>query len=553
MAKKRITKKKVEEIRAAIEKVAKNVKHVTTNASLKEEALSNPALEYIAERLNALACGLPARREAVDVKTFFENVGADKKLLGERKQSKQIRYLRPFLAVTSERVKENLCRCVTELESKRLRDKQASDSEKTIQSVIPKLKKRFDDVEEVRVEQSFTKGSLHIKITIVHANSYSYSPNIFKGAKATTNAVEYLLESYGGPVYDIETLNSPLKVRKYLDDEVKPLLKQFVDYRDVRDVSLITAERIVYSQRAFFKDHFRQKDKYLVEIKLGSGEILRIKTRSIQEFLERNYVDMDVDETEHPELWLRRFLPESFRMANKLMDFDGVLYAQMMDQLLIRAVPPKSSKAVEDKKGKLRHHAELRYADGASQIVKYLANTKVNKEGSKPPELLLFPPRKLQATHQILYAWQTQHIDETGFQDTVIKFGITSFNKHEFLKKGESVIMKKVRARIKSYIESHELTGKNEDANILLLSNACEIQPNSLTAAANLEQLLKDPKFNSYLIRNKTNPSVGPQEIMENKPDGQKGNLFLIEFAKRHMGAEISFDVAATLPTLEEG
>lgn len=417
--------------------------------------------------------GLPAKnKSSVDHLLMVELAGL-KSEVDKNIQSWQQRSLRAlFEVIQKEYDGINLCSCVIDKADSEKIDVFKRDAESRLSPEIEIIKNKIPELKEIKFAASKGKSEKQLVIKV----HFTFMPDPitkkFVGKNAITAALDFIRE-LSLPSFDVTELDSPAKVTEFIDREVRPTLEKFKDHHDVERIIVYTADTFEWSQRVMFKNVFRQKDRYLMDICLNSGEVIRNTLRGFK----------DTDKS-----FLRHMQPDTSRILRELMKITGGrLQAKIIQNVSIEFDDQKHS----------RVHAHVKYTDGSTDTINYFANSK--RVDNQTPLLVINRNTNLhiagkKATHLIFYLWSADEMVR-GRRRILFKFGVTGLT----ISGGYSDkdIERAVQKRYRDYTKGHGLDTKN--LTIELLSNVQPKVSRAGQALLDFENYLKNRENNKML------------------------------------------------------
>lgn len=396
------------------------------------------------------------------------------------KHTPRYRFLSYFFEeVMSARDRLEACECAIESDHLQKLQNFEKQTKSKLDKIIQQKKDQLEVLRDVKITCWFEKSNKVIQIEVFFEFVDEPMAIVFRGKDVIARALNYL-KLLDLPSFDVECLNNDEKVDIFIQSELRPVLNKFWDYASVDDITVHTSKRFKWRERVLFKKYFNQKERYLIDIRMNSGEIVRTTLRSLNITKEK---------------FIRHLQPDIFRIMNDVMRLDSILHAKQVQSITVEIDNENlfdDTNEKESSRNKCRYHALIKYTDGTTQIIRHLAN---RRKSDNP--LIVLPNEKVNVsapTHLIIYLWSASLCNKKGHQKEIAhKIGITSLN---ILGDGNYLaddLIAAVEKRIKEYRRYHNLRIK--DVDILYISEPEFIANGKQSKIKNLEKRIVSEEF----------------------------------------------------------
>ncbi|WP_350551467.1 hypothetical protein [Pseudoalteromonas sp. 120-MNA-CIBAN-0494] len=391
------------------------------------------------------------------------------------------------------------------------------------------LQHKLDNILDNRRVADQNLLSLTVEVNYVHSKRdyrYTLSAEFLEArnkvekriAETSTKLLKYA-KNIQAVSYDLEDMNTPQKIKTF-KASVKKELQRFSDAAHVTDIKVYTSDYVPEYQRPDFKNYFKQKDKYIIDIVIADYFIARTTLSSLRKRQDGGKVcDMISSDA--------KIINDLYRISNKFK-----LYPIWSVQV---------ERGEKEGTGKQRIHAHITYTNGETDYVRNFSNY----PGVDQPTLLLpTTDKKIKSvptygsfsyTHIIFYVW-SGIIQTEGTREVIYKFGISRFDWADKQTYTVDECVQSVMNRQLNYCRSHNLVAN--EINIELISTPIPFSGNwGDSALGQLEYWLKKPENNPLLIRNDMSDdyNVTSTNSTEFMCDDRLRQLFVIPFIKNYI------------------
>lgn len=495
--------------------------------SLLANSIDEAKVLLIQKLLSENQLGLPAKNKSIDRIAICETLGLSSKL-DKNPQSTQQRSLRAFFEAVREYNDANidLCCCLKNRANIAKIRAFKHEAELRLSGAIKRKIKEIPELDDLTIEADIVKGNKKLRICAHFSLIQDPMIETLTGKDAIDNALD-CIQKISLPTFDVEGLDSPGKVANFIKNDVNQTLEKFRDSGDIEQIIVYTADKFKWDQRVFFKQKFKQKDRYLFDVKLNSGEIIRNTLKGFANSKKE---------------FLRHMQPDTARIVRDIMTVtDGRLQAKPIQNVSVN---------YDDSRGHTRVNAEIKYQDGEIEVLKYIGNTKKVKGKNDVPILRINRTASVDvvrtnSTHLIFYVWSSDERVK-GRRRTLFKFGLTRLKIIGTYSNED--IEQAVRKRMRSYNQQHKLNTTNSE--IEILSTVEPIGSRGEKSLIDFETYLKNRENNKMLyVANALDVaksySSNPTELMFSEKDENVIDYILklaVAFSKSFKLREVYID-----------
>lgn len=370
--------------------------------------------------------------------------------------------------------------------------------------------------------------SLNVEVNYVYSKrDYRYTLNaeflearnkVEKRITETRSKLLKYAKSIQAVSYDLEDMNTTEKVEAF-KASVNEELQRFSDAIHVTDIKVYTSAYFPEHQRPDLKNHFKQKDKYIIDIIIANYFIARTTLSALRQ--RRNgarVCDMVCNDI--------KIINDLYRISNKLK------------ALSVRSV--QVERGEKESTGKQRIHTHITYTNGETDYVRNFSNY----PGVDQPTLLLPIGEKQRKsedtygpfthTHIIFYVWSCI-VATANTREVIYKFGVRRFDWADTQTYTINELTQSVINRQLDYCRWHNII--TNDVNIELVSVPIPFSGSwGSSALGQLECELKKPENNPLLLQHSITDeykltSTNSTELM---CDDRFNQLYVVPFIKNY-------------------
>lgn len=367
------------------------------------------------------------------------------------------------------------------------------------------------------VEVNYVHSKRDYRYTLIAEFSEARNKIEKRIAETSTKLLKYA-KNIQAVSYDLEDMNTPQKIKTF-KASVKKELQRFSDAAHVTDIKVYTSDYVPEYQRPDFKNYFKQKDKYIIDIVIADYFIARTTLSSLRKRQDGGKVcDMVSSDA--------KIINDLYRISNKFK-----LYPIWSVQV---------ERGEKESTGKQRIHAHITYTNGETDYVRNFSNY----PGVDQPTLLLPLGEKQRKsedtygpfthTHIIFYVWSGV-VATANTREVIYKFGISRFDWADTQTYTVNELTQSVINRQLDYCRKHNIIAN--DVNIELVSAPIPFSGNwGNSALGQLESELKKPENNPILLQHSITDeykltSTNSTEFM---CDDRFKQLYVVPFIKNY-------------------